>query len=425
MKLTKRTVSSIPPDATRDIYAWDNEVRGFGLRIKPSGVRSFIVQYRNANGVSRRVTIGKYGVVTVDEARALAKLALAEVIKGGDPATKRTEDRRAMTVSQLCHAYLEAAEKGLVLGKRAQPKKPSTLYADKGRIMRHILPLLGRRIVRDLSAPDIARFMRDVAAGKTADNVKTRARGRAIVTGGRGTATRTVGLLGGILSFAVSEGVISMNPARGVKRPADQRREIRLSLEQYQLLGVALADAQARGENPVALAAIKLLALTGCRRGEIEGLRWSEVDQAGHCLRLLDSKEGRSIRPLGRAALVLLSDLPREGEFVLPSGSPGRPSSGLPKSWRRIFKQTSLSGLTPHGLRHAFASVAADLGYAEPTIAALLGHATRTMTARYIHHPDVALIAAADAVSDLIAAALDGANTAQIIPLGRDRVEAA
>ena len=214
MKLTKRAVAGVERDPARDVYLWDEEVRGFGLRVKPSGVRSFIVQYRNASGVSRRITIGQAGILTVEEARNLAKRALADVIKGGDPAARRSEDRRAMTVRQLCHAYLDAAEKGLILGKRGQPKKVSTLYVDRGRIARHILPLLGQRLVRDVAHSDVVRFMRAVAAGKTAADVRTGFRGRAIVEGGRGTATRTVGLLGGILSFAVSEGVIPLKPAR-------------------------------------------------------------------------------------------------------------------------------------------------------------------------------------------------------------------
>jgi integrase len=420
MKLTKRAIAAIAPDSTRDKCVWDDEVRGFGLRIKPTGVRSFIVQYRNSSRISRRMTIGKFGVLTVEEARTLAKRVLADVIRGADPAEKRSEERKAMTVRQLCDAYVEAADKGLILGKRGQPKKTSTRYVDQGRITRHILPLLGNRLVRDLTTPDIARFMRSVAAGKTADDTKTCLRGRAIVKGGRGTAARTAGLLGGILSFAVSEGVISVNPARGIKRPADQRREVRLSAEQYKALGQALSEAKSRGENPAAILAIKLLALTGCRRGEIERLRWSELDLTGHCLRLANSKEGRSIRPVGQAAIELVSDLPTESEFVLPDRSTCRPFSGLPKAWRRIVAGTQLAHLTPHGLRHAYASVASDLGYAEPTIAALLGHATRTMTGRYIHHLDAALIAAADTVSDRIAAALDGRNmVADVVPLRR------
>src|SRR5262249_42634854 len=155
----------------------------------------------------------------------------------------------------------------------------------------------------------------------------------------RGTASRTVGLLSGILSFAVAEGVISVNPARGIRRSSDQRREVRLSLEQYALLGQALAEAAARGENSAALAAIKLLALTGCRRGEIERLRCSDVDLRDHCLRLSDTKEGRSIRPLGRTAIELISGLAKKGEFLFPGSCPDRAFSGLPKIWRRVMRQ--------------------------------------------------------------------------------------
>jgi len=332
MKLTKRNVDTIKPRAHRDIYVWDDEIAGFGLRVKPSGVRSFMVQYRNSSGNSRRHTLGKLGVLTADEARKMAKAALADVAKGNDPSAKRSEDRMAITVRQLCDAYLDAAQKGLILGKRGRSKKASTLYVDAGRIERHIIPLLGRRAVRDLKTPDVVRFMRDIAAGKTAGDIKTGFRGRAIIKGGAGTASRTVGLLGGILSFAVLDGIIPTNPTRGVKRPADNRREVRLTHDQYRALGKALTEAEANGENQSAILGVRLLALTGCRRGEIEKLRWDEVDLAGRCLRFSDSKEGKSIRPLGAAAVDLTARVPKKSPFVLPSNSSDGPFSGLPKA---------------------------------------------------------------------------------------------
>jgi integrase len=224
--------------------------------------------------------------------------------------------------------------------------------------------------------------------------------------------------LGGILSFAVSEGVIPTNPVRGVKRPADNRREIRLTAEQYQGLGSALEKAAASGENSAAILGIRLLAQTGCRRGEIERLRWDEVDLPGRCLRLSDSKEGKSIRPLGRDAAMLLDKLPRDGRYVLKGSTPEKPFVGLPKAWARIVENAELPGLTPHGLRHAFASVAADSGYAEPAIASMLGHSTRSITGRYVHHLDSTLIAAADKVAGQIAAMMAGRRTsAKVVPL--------
>src|SRR5262245_5097211 len=131
MKLTKRAVTAIAPDPLRDVYIWDDDVSGFGLRVKPSGVRSFMIQYCNSGGISRRVTLGKFGVLTAEQARKSAKEMLADVTKGRDPAARRLEERKATTVRQLCRTYLDAAGKGLVLGKRGQPKKPSTLYTDQ------------------------------------------------------------------------------------------------------------------------------------------------------------------------------------------------------------------------------------------------------------------------------------------------------
>jgi integrase len=224
--------------------------------------------------------------------------------------------------------------------------------------------------------------------------------------------------LGGILSFAVSEGIIAINPVRGVRRPADNRRDIRLTADQYRALGHVLAKAEAEGENTLAILAIRLLALTGCRRGEIERLQWSEVDLNGRCLRLADSKEGKSIRPLGADAAKLLARLQKDGPYVLAGNAEGKPFVGLPKAWRRILSKAGIADLTPHGLRHAFASVAADLGFAEPTIAALLGHGSHSTTGRYVHHLDSALGAAADRVSGEIAAMMAGRRVAaKVIPL--------
>jgi integrase len=198
------------------------------------------------------------------------------------------------------------------------------------------------------------------------------------------------------------------NPVHGVARPAYNKRKVRLDDERYRLLGDAVSKAEQSGEIWQAVTAIRLLALTGCRRGEVIKLLRNEVDLAGQALRYDDTKTGESIRPIGRVACDLLRDaLERaSGRFVLPSvRKPDYYYRGLGLAWERIVAPV-LPGLTPHGLRHAFASAAEDLGYSLPTIAALLGHAGSGVTAGYIHKLDAALIAAADRVSRHVAEAL-------------------
>lgn len=413
-KITKRAVDSIKATG-RVFYLTDTEVSGFAVRVRENGTASYILDYRPGDGgrrtAKKRVTIGAVGTLTPDEARREAQKLVGEVRKGGDPAGERATRRTSMTVSELCDVYLNAAEKGHILGKRGSAKKASTLYVDRGRIERHIKPLLGRKLVRDLTQADIARFIRDVSSGKTAADVRTEAkRGRAIVEGGAGTAARTAGLLGGILSFAVSEGTIPFNPATGVKRPADKRRQRRLTPAEYKALGAALATAESEGETPQGIAGVRLLALTGCRLGEIEALKWSEVDIQGRALRLTDSKEGASVRPLGSPAAEIIAGIARtDPDFVLAAvrGATGH-FGGMPAALRRIVTKAKLEGVTAHTLRHSFASTAGDLGFSEPTIAALLGHAAGSVTSRYVHHLDSVLIAAADRVARTIHAQMTG-----------------
>ncbi len=199
-KLTKRIIDAAAVPTAGDVMLWDDELPGFGLRIKPSGAKSFLVQYRNANGRSRRMTVGRYGVLTPDEARGDARQLLAVAARGHDPAERRQNDRQAVTVAQLCRDYLEKAEGGLIITRRRRAKKASTLATDRGRVERHIIPLLGHRPVKDVTSSDMRAFLRDVTSGKTAADVKTKLHGRAIVEGGRGTASRTLGLLGGIFT---------------------------------------------------------------------------------------------------------------------------------------------------------------------------------------------------------------------------------
>jgi integrase len=379
---------------------WDEVVTGFGARRQKGPGVTYFVYYRTRDSRQRWYTIGRHGSpYTPDTARLEALKILGEVAKGTDPASDKLATKKALTVAELADAYLADAETGRLLTRRRSPKKPSTIVSDRGRIERHIKPLLGRLKVTAVDRDDIEDFMHAVATGKTAGRVRTRKYGLARVTGGRGTATRTVGLLGGIFAYAVKKRLRADNPVRGVERFADRRRNRRLSDEEYQMLGHALRRAEDEGLWPAAIAVVRFLALTGWRSGEVVNLQWSEVDLARRTATLGDTKTGRSMRPLSHAACEVLKRLPpmaAQGPFPAIRG--GRLQ--LPKSWERIAKLGGLLGdVTPHVLRHSFASLAGDLGYSDPTIGALIGHKGHTMTSRYVHSADAVLLAAADAIA--------------------------
>jgi integrase len=423
-RITKRFVDSLkPPTGKSEVVHWDDDLPCFGVRVRASGAATYIVQYRNAERITRKVKVGIVGRMAPDQARSKARQQLAAVDREEDPANERARRRRGKTVKELCGDYMVACGRGLILNRKGEPKKQSTIKTDTGRVNRHIVPLLGRRHVEGLAQADVKQFMRDVIAGKTAVVEKTKPRGKAVVTGGSGTAARTVGLLGGILSYAVEEGIIATNPVRGVVRPADNKRQIRLSSEDYEKVGTALADADRGGENPAALAAVKLLLLTGARKGEIENLQWGEIDIQGRCFRFTNTKTGSSVRPVGSPIFEVLQTLPRASDFVLMGRSPGAPYRGLPKAWQRIATRAGLpKEITLHVFRHTFASICNDLGLTEPTIAALIGHSSGGgTTRRYIHHLDEALLAAADRVSIHISNLLAGNTESSVVPISNHR----
>lgn len=398
-KITKRVVDAIHPSTDgRDVFVWDSEIKGFGVRMKPSGSASYFIQYRNAEGRTRRLKIGKITTLTPDQARTAARGNLADVDKGGDPSVERTRARQAITVSELCDWYLRDAEGRI---------KQSTLALDHSRVACHVKPLIGNLTVTSLTRADIEKLQTDIASGKSAKREKREGRGQQ-AAGGRGVAARTVGMLGTMLEFAKNHGFITENVAQGVKKFPDNKRHRFLSSDELQRLGQVLTDH--RNGSAVALDAVRLLLLSGCRRTEVLSLEWSEVDLSNQCLRFEDTKSGVQLRVIGSGATALLSAQPKTAgsQFVFPAARGEGHFVGLPRVFGRLCVQAQLDGVSIHTLRHTFAAVAAELGYSELTIAGLLGHRVPGITARYAHMPDRALVSAANQVAGHIAAMLDG-----------------
>lgn len=391
---------------------WDTGrgcVSGFGVRLQRQS-RVFILKYRE-NGRSRWHTIGRFGSPwTVEAARTEARRLLG-ILAGGQPISISQSSTLAspVTIAELCDEYLHSAEAGIVLTRFKRPKKASTLQIDRGRIERHIKPVLGALHLSNLDRKAVRHLMAEIVSGATAVDVKTKPRGRARVTGGPTTAARVVDLLSGIIAYAVEQGYLVSNPVHGVQRYRAQPRERYLTDLELAELGRAL---KVSAEHPYARVIIRLLVMTGCRLSEISALRWSEVDFQDGCLRFADTKTGRSTRAVGTAVIKILQTMPKVAgsDYVFPASRGSGAYCGTKREVAKIFAAANISDATCHTLRHTFGTIASGLGYSDSTIGGLLGHAGRTVTSRYVHRPDDALKLAADGVSKRIQSLLDGGS---------------
>lgn len=406
-RLTKRTIDALKPDPRRDTFLWDGELRGFGVRVKPSGTKTFMIQYRNLEGRTRRCVIGQYGVLTVEQARGLAQKKLAAVIDGADPSAERHAIRQGLTVSALCDWYLTEAEAGRLIGRNHRPIKASSLSGDRSRIELHIKPLIGNRVVSQLKLADIERLQGDIAAGRTA---RARKIGRGGQTaGGIGVAARAISTLRSLLNHARRLGLIEASPATGVRIMSSQKLKRYLTAGEIRHLGKIMTQMEREGEHPTGLAAIRVMLLTGFRRMEVLAMRKKWVQPDDNLVRFPDTKSGPQIRVAGDAAMIVLEEqaLRSQSPYIFPADWGDGHFIGVVRVLDRICVRAGLDEVTPHTLRHSFASMAAAQGFSELTISGLLGHSPRGVTQRYVHL-DTALIIAADQVAAEIARLLDG-----------------
>lgn len=398
-RITKRTLESF--FAQTEEFFWDGDLPGFGVRRAARGQLTYLLQYR-FEGRQRRYKIGRHGAPwTPETARTEAQRLLGEIAAGRDPQSWRFEDRAKPSVAELCTSYVDEGMYAC---------KPSTIACARGCVDNHIIPLLGSRRADTLTRSDVETMMRSVAAGKTRQTVKKGYRRKARVRGGKGAANNALVILSGALGFAVAQKIRPDNPALGVKQYPGRKLDRFLSPAELARLGDVLACASALGvESPYAVAAIRLLILTGCRKSEILTLKRTDIDHYHRCLRLPDSKTGAKVVHLGAAALRVINGIPEEvgNPFLLPGKKAGTHVTDLQSVWERIRQTAGLEDVRIHDLRHSFASVGADLGDSMLIISKLLGHSSPKTTDRYTHLFDHPLKSAADRISEKIAAYLD------------------
>jgi integrase len=350
-RITKRSVDSLS-DGAGDAFLWDSDIPGFGLRRRTSGAKSYFLQYRTEHGRLRWMTIGRHGAPwTPEEARNEALRLLGRVKHGEDPADDRETRRKDLSVSELCDLYMAQP---IIITRKGTAKKASSLATDRSNIERHIKVLLGSRRVRTLSRDDVEQFQKDVAAGKTKADIKTKKQGRAVVKGGKGTAARSVAVLEAVMTFAVSKGLRTGNPVTGVVLFKNNRRERFLRVDGFASVGDGLRRYEDEGGNIYAAAAVRLLLLSGCRRSEILTLRDDAVDDDRGILWLADSKTGRRPVIVSRLVIDIVRSLPRlaGNPYVLPGQKEGIHLSSIQKAWHTIRTYAGLPGLRLHDLRH-------------------------------------------------------------------------
>ena len=380
-RITKRVVDALTA-REREYMLWDRDIKGFGVRVHPSGRKVYVVKYRHRGRVVK-TTIGPHGTIPPAAARARAAEIVTAARTGKDLAGRDllAPETGAPTVRELAARFVEE-----YVPARC---KSSSARSYESALRRHVLPRLGNRSVADITRADVTALHHQMRAIPYAAN-------------------RTIAILSAVFTAAELWGLRpeGTNPCRYVKRFREERRERFLSDEEYRRLGAVLREVDRTGSVAAsAVAAIRLLMLTGCRLSEIMTLRWEYVAQESAELRLPDSKTGAKTVHLGAAAVAVLRGIARvEGNpWVITGRRPGSRVASLHYPWALIRKRAGLDDVRLHDLRHSFASGGLLIGEGLPIIGKLLGHSQVQTTARYAHLADNPVKAAADRIAGRIA----------------------
>jgi integrase len=398
-RITVKSVTAERP-GEREYFVWDIDLLGFGVRILPSGIKSYVVQYRAGHGrtaPTRRITIGKHGKLTPDEARKLARKIIADVAHGKDPAAELTYRRREITIADLAERYFSEHV--------SLHNKPSTILEVERLVRSEIIPAFGRKRLSDLTRADIKTW--HTARHRTPYN-----------------ANRALAALRKMLSLAVKEWELcDENVALGVKLFRETKRERFINDDELKKIGKWLAEVEHEGtEIAAAIKLTRLLAFTGMRLNEVRTLEWSSVDAEAGLIRLSDGKTGARLVPIGTQAHILLRSESRDGRFVVSDGEDAPLSVRKFRTfWSHLREGTGINEIRPHDLRHTVGTFAAQAGANAFLVRDLLGHKTLAMTGRYVGRATDPVRALADQVSARVASAMKGLPTAQIVQLKRGR----
>jgi integrase len=417
LNLTKRSVDALAARA-KAFVAFDARLHGFGVRVMPSGVKTFIFEYRPNGGgravAKRRLKLGRFGPLTVDEAREKARRAYGTVANGFDPSVERAEQRAAVTVAGLIDAFV---------AEHVETKcKAATAEAHKASLMK-LKAAYGGLKAANLTRPQLAAL-----------HAKMRSHPYA--------ANRFLAVVSKAFNWAGRRGLVpeTLNPASRIERYRETRRERFLNTVELTRLGEALRDAETVGLpwsvdqtkptakhapkesnrrrilEPHAIAAIRLLLLTGARLREILHAKWEHVDFERGVIFLPDSKTGKKTVYLSAVALEILANLPRlaGNPFLFPGGVEGKPRADLKKPWAAVTKAAGLEGVRIHDLRHSFASFGAGASMGLPIIGKLLGHSQPATTARYAHLDADPMRRAVETIGATIGAALGGPKGGEV-----------
>lgn len=379
-KLTKRTVEALQSEA-KDYFVWDNTVAGFGVRVMPSGAKTYQAQYRKG-GRTRRISIGRHGRITVDQARNLAKEIMGRVAKGENPADEISLNRKAPTVAALCERFIECH-----VSERC---KASTQREYQRAIDLFIIPAIGSFKTHDVTRQDVSEL-----------HYKFRDKPY--------QANRTLGVLSKMFNLAEAWGLRpdGTNPCRHVAKYKEVKRERFLSSMELQTLGDILNHVEIEGsESPYIIAALRLLILTGCRLSEIQTLKWEYITAVG--MELPDTKTGARRIPLPDAARAVLSSIHHlpDNPYVIVGTVPGQFATDFQRPWRRIRKLAGLDDVRIHDLRHTYASNAVSAGMPIQMVGRLLGHTQLQTTMRYAHLADDSVRKAAEQNATALSASM-------------------